>query len=225
MSVLYEGRGMTFSYRLGTQTVPALSDVDISIERGGFYCLAGPSGSGKTTLLNLLGLIENMQTGSLLFDGKDLSEISENERNHIRRFRIGYVFQTFNLFPVLRAEENVEYFLHRQGVAAKERRQRVTDALNAVGLWEHRHKRPAEMSGGQRQRVAIARALAKKPDLIIGDEPTASLDQETGKGIIETLVALNRSSGVTVLLSSHDPMVQKQAETVIGLRDGRIISC
>ncbi len=225
MSVLYAGNGITFSYQLGTQTVPALSEVNVTLERGGFYCLAGPSGSGKTTLLNLLGLIENLQTGKLLFDGTDLSEISETEKNHIRRFRIGYVFQTFNLFPVLRAEENIEYFLHRQGVPAAERKQRVADALNATGLSEHRHKRPAEMSGGQRQRVAIARALAKKPALIIGDEPTASLDQETGKGIIDTLVALNRSSGVTVILSSHDPMVQARSQHVINLRDGRIIPC
>ncbi len=225
MSVLYAGNGITFNYQLGTQTVPALNGVEVSLERGGFYCLAGPSGSGKTTLLNLLGLIENLQTGKLLFDGTDLSEISETEKNQIRRFRIGYVFQSFNLFPVLRAEENIEYFLHRQGVAAAERKQRVADALNATGLWEHRHKRPAEMSGGQRQRVAIARALAKKPALIIGDEPTASLDQETGKGIIDTLVALNRSSGVTVILSSHDPMVQARSQHVINLRDGRIIPC
>jgi ABC-type lipoprotein export system ATPase subunit len=223
MSVLYAGKGITFDYRLGTQTVPALAGVDLQLERGGFYCLAGPSGSGKTTLLNLLGMIENVQTGSLLLDGTDLAEIGEAEKNRIRRFRIGFIFQTFNLFPVLRAEENVEYFLHRQGVPSTERKQRVTDALNAVGLWEHRRKRPAEMSGGQRQRVAIARALAKKPDVIIGDEPTASLDQETGKGIIDTLTELSRNAGVTMILSSHDPMVLARAQHVITLRDGRIV--
>ena len=222
MSVLYAAKGIAFDYRLGSQTVAALAGVDLQLDRGGFYCLAGPSGSGKTTLLNLLGMIEPVQTGSLLFDGTNLARISEAEKNRIRRFRIGFVFQTFNLFPVLRAEENVEYFLHRQGVPAEERRQRVSDALNAVGLWEHRHKRPAEMSGGQRQRVAIARALAKKPDVIIGDEPTASLDQQTGKGIIDTLVELSGSTGVTTILSSHDPMVLSRAEHVITLRDGRI---
>lgn len=223
MSVLYSAKNITFKYQLGTQTVQALGGVDLNLERGGFYCFAGPSGSGKTTLLNLLGLIENIQTGSLLFDGTDLAEISERDKNHIRRFRIGFVFQNFSLFPVLRAEENVEYFLHRQGLASDERHQRVADSLNAVGLWEHRRKRPAEMSGGQRQRVAIARALAKKPDLIIGDEPTASLDQATGRSIIDTLVALNRSSGVTMILSSHDPMVQARAQHVITLCDGRIV--
>jgi ABC-type lipoprotein export system ATPase subunit len=223
MSVLYAGKGIAFDYRLGNQTVPALVGVDLQLERGGFYCLAGPSGSGKTTLLNLLGMIENVQAGSLLLDGTDLAQISEAEKNRIRRFRLGFVFQTFNLFPVLRAEENVEYFLHRQGVRLAERRQRVADALNSVGLWEHRRRRPAEMSGGQRQRVAIARALAKKPDVIIGDEPTASLDQETGKGIIDTLTSLSRDSGVTMILSSHDPMVLARAQHVITLRDGRIL--
>ncbi len=223
MSVLYTGKGIAFEYRLGTQSVRALGGVDLVLERGGFYCLAGPSGSGKTTLLNLLGLIDTLQTGRLQFDGTDLAEISEREKNRIRRFRIGFVFQNFNLFPVLRAEENVEYFLHRQGVPAAERRQRVAETLKAVGLWEHRHKRPAEMSGGQRQRVAIARALAKKPDVILGDEPTASLDQETGKGIVDTLATLASNSGVTVILSSHDPMVLARAQHVITLRDGRIV--
>jgi ABC-type lipoprotein export system ATPase subunit len=223
MDVLYKGEGIAFEYRLGTQAVPALIGVDIAIEQGGFYCLAGPSGSGKTTLLNLLGLIDNMQAGRLQFDGAELAELSEADKNHIRRFRIGFVFQTFNLFPVLGADENVAYFLHRQGLARTEIRQRVEDTLHAVGLWEHRHKRPAEMSGGQRQRIAIARALAKKPDVILGDEPTASLDQETGKGIIETLSSLASDQGVTVILSSHDSMVLARAKSVITLRDGRII--
>ena len=221
--LLYQGQGIGFEYRLGTQAVRALNGVDIAIEEGGFYCLAGPSGSGKTTLLNLLGLIDNLQSGRLLFDGTELKALSEADKNRIRRFRIGFVFQTFNLFPVLRADENVAYFLHRQGLPRGEIRQRVTETLHAVGLWEHRHKRPAEMSGGQRQRVAIARALAKKPDVILGDEPTASLDQETGKGIVETLASLAGREGVTVVLSSHDPMVQTRAGSVITLRDGRIV--
>jgi putative ABC transport system ATP-binding protein len=223
MSVLYQGEGIAFEYRLGTQAVHALNGVDIAIERGGFYCLAGPSGSGKTTLLNLLGLIDNMQSGRLLFNGAELAEMTETEKNRIRRFGIGFVFQTFNLFPVLRADENVAYFLHRQGLPRAEIRQRVEQTLRAVDLWEHRHKRPAQMSGGQRQRIAIARALAKKPEVILGDEPTASLDQETGKGIIETLAGLAGREGVTVVLSSHDPMVLTRAESVITLRDGRIL--
>lgn len=223
MSVLYSAKGVVFSYRLGTQTVPALAGIDLDLERGGFHCLAGPSGSGKTTLLNLLGLVEGLQTGSLAFDGTELANLAEGPKNRIRRFRIGFVFQNFNLFPVLRADENVEYFLQRQGLPAVERHERVRQALTAVGLWEQRRQRPAQMSGGQRQRVAIARALAKRPDVIIGDEPTASLDQETGKGIIDTMVALCRESGVTVIVSSHDPMVVNRAGSVITLRDGRII--
>ena len=222
MDVLYSAKDVAFSYPLGSQWVKALAGISLELERGGFYCLAGPSGSGKTTLLNLLGLIEGMQAGSLLFDGTELADLGEAHKNHIRRFRIGFVFQSFNLFPVLRADENVAYFLQRQGIPAAERRERVRQALSAVGLWEQRHQRPAQMSGGQRQRVAIARALAKKPDVIIGDEPTASLDQETGRGIIDTLAGLCRDAGVTVILSSHDPMVLSRAGQVITLRDGRI---
>ena len=222
MGVLYSARNVAFAYRLGTQKVKALAGIDLDIERGGFYCLAGPSGSGKTTLLNLLGLIEGVQEGSLVFDGTELAALSEARKNQIRRFRIGFVFQSFNLFPVLCADENVEYFLQRQGVPAAERRERVRRALTTVGLWEQRRQRPAQMSGGQRQRVAIARALAKGPEVIIGDEPTASLDQETGRGIIDTLAALCRDAGVTVILSSHDPMVLSRAGQVITLRDGRI---
>jgi len=222
MSALYSAKNVAFAYKLGTQNVQALNGIDLDLERGGFYCLAGPSGSGKTTLLNLLGLIEGMQRGSLSFDGTELSNLSEKNKNRIRRFRIGFVFQNFNLFPVLRADENVEYFLLHQDLPAVERRERVRSALTAVGLWEQRGQRPVQMSGGQRQRVAIARALAKKPDVIIGDEPTASLDQETGKGIIDTIAGLCRESGVTVILSSHDPMVLSRAENVITLRDGRI---
>jgi putative ABC transport system ATP-binding protein len=220
---LYCARDLAFAYRLGAYSVQALKGVNLEFERGAFYCLAGPSGSGKSTLLSLLGLIEQMQAGSLLFDGTELASLSEREKNHIRRFRIGFVFQNFNLFPVLRADENVEYFLQRQGVPAAERRQRVQQALAAVGLWEQRHQRPAQMSGGQRQRVAIARALAKSPDVIIGDEPTASLDQDTGKGIIDTLASLCLDAGVTVILSSHDPMVLGRAGRVITLRDGRVV--
>ena len=220
---LYDARGIAFAYRLGTQRVPALRGLDVGIERGGFYCLAGPSGSGKTTLLNLLGLIETPQEGSLLLDGRDVKSLSERQRNRIRRFRLGFIFQSFNLFPVLRAEENVEYFLVRQRLARAERKARLERALRDVGLWEQRHHRPAELSGGQRQRVAIARALAKRPEVIIGDEPTASLDQGTGRAIIDILRGLNRGYGVTVIVASHDPMVQALATHRLDLRDGRIV--
>jgi ABC-type lipoprotein export system ATPase subunit len=219
---LYRVRSLSFSYQLGALQVAALRGVDLDIARGDFVCFSGPSGSGKTTLLNLLGLIEPVQDGSVALGGTSLQSLSERERNRIRRYRIGFVFQTFQLFPVLSAAENVEYFLTRQRLPRDTRRERVRAALEAVGIWEHRAKRPSEMSGGQRQRVAVARALAKQPDVIIADEPTAHLDQEAGKGVIEVFSRLGRERGVTLIMASHDPMVQGFAQRSIRLVDGRI---
>ena len=219
---LYQVRDARFSYRLGALRVPALNGVELDIERGDFVCLSGPSGSGKTTLLNVLGLIERVQTGSVVFGGRSLETLSERQRNQIRRYRVGFVFQSFQLFPVLRADENVEYFLTRQKLPRDVRRERVRSALEIVGLWEHRRKRPLEMSGGQCQRVAVARALAKQPDVIIADEPTAHLDQATGRGIMDVFSQLNRERGVTVIMASHDPMVHGFARQRLRLVDGRI---
>jgi len=219
---LYEVRDVRFSYKLGDLRAPALNGVTLEIARGEFVCLSGPSGSGKTTLLNLLGLIEPVQAGSVAFSGTNVQSLSERARNRIRRYQIGFVFQTFQLFPVLRADENVEYFLTRQQLSREIRRERVREALDVVGILEHRHKRPSEMSGGQRQRVAVARALAKHPDVIIADEPTANLDQATGRGVMEVFSRLNVERGVTLLMSSHDPMVQGFAQRRIQLVDGRI---
>jgi ABC-type lipoprotein export system ATPase subunit len=219
---LYRVRSAQFSYKLGKLRVPALNGVELDIGRGDFVCLTGPSGSGKTTLLNLLGLIEPVQEGSVAFAGTSVQSLNERERNRIRRYQIGFVFQTFQLFPVLRADENVEYFLTRQRLARDTRRERVRAALEVVGLWEHRGKRPSEMSGGQRQRVAVARALAKQPDVIIADEPTAHLDQTTGQGVMEVFSRLNREQGVTLIMASHDPMVQGFARSRVRLVDGRI---
>jgi ABC-type lipoprotein export system ATPase subunit len=222
IDTLYRVRGMRFSYDFGRLKTPALNGIDADIRKGEFVCFSGPSGSGKTTLLNLLGLIESVQEGSIEFGGKHFAALTETEKNHLRRHRIGFVFQTFQLFPVLRGDENVEYFLARQGVPRDERRERVRDALEAVGLWEHRRKKPMEMSGGQRQRVAIARALAKHPDVIIADEPTASLDQATGRGVMEVFKRFCREREVTIIASSHDPMVQQFAHRQLHLVDGRL---
>jgi putative ABC transport system ATP-binding protein len=219
---LYRVRDVHFSYASGKLATPALNGVSMDVEQGEFVCLSGPSGSGKTTLLNLLGLIEQVQEGDITFRGEDLARLSETSKNHIRRYRIGFVFQTFQLFPVLRADENVEYFLTRQGIDRQERRARVQETLQAVGLWEHRTKRPSEMSGGQRQRIAIARALAKQPEVIIADEPTANLDQSTGKDVMDVFRRLNRERAVTLIVSSHDPMVQEFARRRLRLVDGRI---
>ena len=219
---LYRIRDVKFCYDFGKLKAPALNGVSLDIAKGDFVCLTGPSGSGKTTLLNLLGLIEAVQDGDVRFGNDSLKTLTEAEKNRIRRYRIGFVFQTFQLFPVLTAAENVEYFLTRQGIPTAERKKRVKDALEAVGILDQRDKKPAEMSGGQRQRVAIARAIAKRPQAIIADEPTANLDQATGKGVMEIFAALNGEHRITLIISSHDPMVQAYSRHQIRLADGKI---
>jgi putative ABC transport system ATP-binding protein len=220
MIPLYLLEDVQFQYILGNQTVPALKDINCSIQYGDFVCMSGPSGSGKSTFLNLLGLIEPPQSGNIHFSGRNLKELKESDLNTIRKFEIGFVFQNFHLFPVFTAEENVEYFLTRQGIRLDERNERVKKALKAVGLWEHRKKRPLEMSGGQKQRVAIARALAKNPRVIIADEPTASLDRKTALEIMNLFSAANTILGTTILISSHDPMVQDMCPIRFEMVDG-----
>ncbi len=184
--------------------------------------IIGPSGSGKSTLLNILGLIEPVQQGQVLFLGRDLSGLTEKEKNRMRKTRFGFIFQQFHLIPVLTAEENVAYFLASQGCSKEVIRQRTQEALEAVGLWPQRKQKPSELSVGQKQRVAIARAIAKRPDLIIADEPTASLDRQTARGIMEILTSLIRNTNTSVILTTHDPMVEAFAETRIHLVDGRL---
>ncbi len=222
---LYEVDGLSFSYQLGRQKVQALDGVSLEVSRGDFLCLSGPSGSGKTTLLSLLGLIEPVQKGTLRFEGQDVSGLTEKERNKARRYRIGFIFQQFHLIPVLTAEENVAFFLTRQGIAEAERDKRVTEALEAVGIASQRKQKPLEMSGGQRQRVALARAIAKSPDVIIADEPTASLDQNTGREIMKIFARQTEERGVSVIAASHDPMVLAFAARTVELTDGKVTSC
>lgn len=219
---IYRCENLSHHYALGTQAVPALTGINIKFDRGDIVCLTGPSGSGKSTLLNILGLIEPVQKGDLFLDGQNLAQLPNKQKNNIRRFKLGFIFQNFHLIEVLRADENIDFFLARQSINKRHRCEMVEAALRSVGLWEHRHKYPPQMSGGQRQRVAIARALAKKPDVIIADEPTASLDQKTGRSIMQILSDLSRKNGVTVIMASHDPMVLEFATTVIELYDGRI---
>lgn len=216
-------RNIEFSYWLGGQEYRALDGLNLEINKGEFVGVLGPSGSGKTTLLNVIGMIEEIQKGDFLYEGKNLRDMNPKEKNHIRKFQIGYIFQAFNLFPTLTAYENVEFFLSRQGLEAEERKSRVEWALNAVELWEHRNKRPLEMSGGQRQRVAIARALAKRPHILIADEPTASLDQKTGRKVMEVLVKMNQETNCTFMISSHDQMVQEYLKRVIHIKDGKAV--
>lgn len=220
---LYDCSTLDFSYRLEKQMVHALKGVDLSVAAGEQLLIMGPSGSGKSTLLNLLGLIEPIQKGEIMFEGQAFSKLSEKEKNHIRRYKIGFIFQSFLLFEVLTAAENVEYFLTRQGLPSAERKKRVQAALEAVGIAAQAGKRPPEMSGGQRQRVAIARALAKHPSVIIADEPTASLDQKTSRDILEVLQSL-RTQGVSVIMSSHDPLAQSYASRIVHIMDGQMQS-
>lgn len=219
---LYQIRNLDFSYSLGKVLVHALRDVSFDIPASRVVCFSGPSGSGKTTLLNILGLIEPIQSGSVMFNQQDLKQLSEYEKNHLRRYHVGFIFQQFHLLPVLTAEENVEYFLARQGLPKDERLRLAKEALESVGLWEHRFKKTLEMSGGQRQRVAIARAIAKRPNVIIADEPTASLDQKTGREIMEILAQLSQKKGVSIVIASHDPMVHTYAEYHYQVLDGQV---
>jgi putative ABC transport system ATP-binding protein len=220
---LYELRSVSHRYNLDGQRVQALHGIDLVVRKGEFMAIAGPSGSGKTTLLNVLGLLEPPCEGTVLFDGADVSRVSERERTLLRRERLGFIFQTFNLIPVLSAYENVEYFLLKRHVSQAEARQRVRESLDAVGISAQSDQRPNHMSGGQRQRVAIARALVRDAEVMLADEPTAALDQTTGQGVMDLMKRLNRERGVTFVFSTHDPRILSVADRVIQLRDGRVI--
>lgn len=219
---MYKINNLSFSYFEEKAEFKALQGISLEISSSQFVTLAGPSGSGKSTLLSLLGLIEEAPAASIFYDNKDLHTLSETDKNLLRRHEFGFIFQHFYLFPVLTAFENVEYFLIKQGVEPKERKLRVEWALETVGLKDFMHKKPNALSGGQRQRVAIARAIAKRPKVIIGDEPTASLDSKTGETIIDYLLKINKESGVSIILASHDPMVLQASPSIIRLRDGKL---
>ncbi|NCU65966.1 ABC transporter ATP-binding protein [Acidovorax sp. 210-6] len=215
-------RNVGKTYRLDTVTVPALSAVSIDIRPGRFTVLCGPSGSGKTTLLNMMGCIDRPDAGEIQVDGQAVQAMTDDALSDFRARRIGFVFQNFNLLPVLTAFENVEYPLVLAAVPAAQRKERVRTLLDAVGLADRAGNRPGQLSGGQRQRVAIARALATEPALVLADEPTANLDSQTGAEIIALMRRLQRERGASFVFSSHDPMVLAQADDVVRIRDGRI---
>ena len=215
-------RNVGKTYRLDTVTVPALSAVSIDIRPGRFTVLCGPSGSGKTTLLNMMGCIDRPDAGEIQVDGQAVQAMTDDALSDFRARRIGFVFQNFNLLPVLTAFENVEYPLVLAAVPAAQRKERVRALLDAVGLADRAGNRPGQLSGGQRQRVAIARALATEPALVLADEPTANLDSQTGAEIIALMRRLQRERGASFVFSSHDPMVLAQADAVGRIRAGRI---
>jgi len=222
VETILDGRGLTRTYWLGATPVPALSGVDITIQRGEFLVLQGPSGSGKTTLINLLGLLDRPDGGSLELDGAPVASLDENDRADLRRDRFGFVFQSFNLVAVLTASENVEYPMMLKGASKETRRRRAGELLGRVGLTEKADVRPDLLSGGQRQRVAIARALANEPEVILADEPTANLDTKTADDVLDLMSRINQERRVAFVLSSHDPRVVARAQRVLTLRDGRI---
>jgi putative ABC transport system ATP-binding protein len=221
---LVEATGLSKTYRLGAASVPAVRDVTLAIRGREFVALQGPSGSGKTTLLNLFGLLDRPDAGTVRVEGQDGESLSENARSDLRRDRFGFIFQTFNLIPVLSAEENVAYPMVIARVPAAERRGRARRLLESVGLGEKLGVRPDLLSGGQRQRVAIARALANRPAVVFADEPTANLDSHTAEEILDLMRTINESQGVAFLFATHDPRVVARARRVILLHDGRVES-
>jgi putative ABC transport system ATP-binding protein len=217
-------QGVARTYRLDAVDVQALVDIDLVILPDRFTVISGPSGSGKTTLLNLIGCIDRPDRGTILVAGKPVQTLSDDALSDFRARQLGYVFQNFNLLPVLSAYENVEYPLVLAGKPAATRRRRVERLLAAVGLADHARHRPGQLSGGQRQRVAIARALARRPALVLADEPTANLDSRTGNEIIALMRQLQRRHHVSFVFSSHDNKVLEAADDVVHIADGRIVS-
>jgi putative ABC transport system ATP-binding protein len=214
--------GVTKHYRQGELDVPALRGVDLAIDKGDFASLAGPSGSGKTTLLNVIGGLDRPSAGTVFVDGEDITKLDAGALADLRLRKIGFVFQAYNLIPVLSAVENVEFILQLMGEDADARRARAMDVLREVGLSGLEDRRPARLSGGQQQRVAVARALASRPSIVLADEPTANLDTKTAEELIDLMSELNRASGITFLMSTHDARVIARTRRHIELTDGRV---
>ena len=210
------------TYHTGKVDFPALTRVSFAVDQGEFLSIAGPSGSGKTTILNIIGCLDKPTSGTFFFDDQDAGARSGNELADTRRRHIGFIFQTFNLLPVYTVYENVEFPLLLLGMAAAARRKAVRDALAWVGLADREKSRPAQLSGGQSQRVAIARAVVKKPGLVLADEPTANLDAENSRHVLETMEHINRDLGTTFLFSTHDDKVIRYLRRKITLIDGRV---
>jgi len=215
---------VTRVYRQGRVDVPALRGLDLSVSTGEFLALSGPSGSGKTTTLNLIGALDKPTSGSVRLEGQVLASLGARALSRVRRDRIGFVFQSYNLVPVLTAYENAELVLALQGVPPAARRDRVMDLLKAVGLEGLERRRPDELSGGQQQRVAIARAIAADPAVVLADEPTANVDSDTAEMLLSLMGTLNRERGVTFVFSTHDPRVMAHARRVVRIVDGQVAS-
>lgn len=211
------------TYRQGDQDIKALDHVSIEIDKGGFVCLSAPSGGGKTTLLNAIGGLDIPDSGEVYVAEQRIDNLSKGDLADLRLQQIGFVFQAYNLIPVLTAQENVEFVMQVQGVPAAERTEKALAVLDEVGLAGLESRRPAEMSGGQQQRVAVARAIASKPALVLADEPTANLDSKTSDGLMELFAELNEAHNTTFVIASHDQRVMNYAKRLIRMLDGRIV--
>lgn len=222
--VLVAAQGLTKVFRTGDIAVEALRGVDLEIGAGEFMAIVGPSGSGKTTLLNLIGALDVPTGGRIEIFGRDLGPLSRPQRAELRLESLGFVFQAYNLVPVLTARENVEFVLELQGMASSERRRRAEETLDELSLAELADRRPGEMSGGQQQRVAVARAVASRPSLVLADEPTANLDSDNAQSLLQMMRRLRDESEMTFVFSTHDPLVVSYASRVVILRDGKVLS-
>jgi len=211
------------TYQQGKVQVQALRGVSLSIDEGGFAALAGPSGSGKTTLLNIIGGLDQPDGGNVSVDGNTFGKMTQSQLALLRLHKIGFIFQSYNLIPVLSAAENVEFVMLLQGLQASQRRERAKAILDDVGLENKYDRRPAELSGGQQQRVAVARAIVSNPSIVLADEPTANLDSKTGNGLLEMMKKMNEEKKVTFIFSTHDKMVMDYARRLVLIRDGRIV--
>ena len=219
---ILRAENVTKKYMSGEIEVSALSRINISIEKGEFTAIAGPSGSGKSTLLNLLSGLDKPSEGKIFINHKAISDMSGNQLSDFRRDHIGFIFQSYNLIPVLTVKENIEYIMLIQGIAEAERAERVNDVLKDVGLVSMGNRRPAQLSGGQQQRVAIARAVVSRPAIILADEPTANLDSVTAENLIDMMKSLNETKGITFLFSTHDKRIMDHSRRLIILKDGNI---
>ena len=220
---IIETKGLKKVYEDSQVKVNALRGVDMNVKRGEFMAISGPSGSGKTTLLNLIGGLDTPTEGTVIVSGQDLSTLSKGKLSELRLHHLGFIFQAYNLIPVLTARENVEYVMLLQGVNEGERRERSENILKEVGLGDYINSIPNEMSGGQQQRVAVARAIVSNPDVVLADEPTANLDSKTGESLLQMMLEMNKEKGVTFIFSTHEKMVMDYARRLIVLMDGSIV--
>lgn len=222
MSSLYRLKNLEYSYLWNHQQVPVLKGIDLELETGCFTCIVGPSGTGKTTLLNLLGLIDSPSKGRIEFAGQDVTDLKENQKEDLRLHKVGFVFQSFYLIPTLTVLENTAYFLPSLGYSSGAAKKTALETLDLLGLADHAHKKPLELSGGQRQRVAIARAIAKRPAVVLADEPTANLDSVTAEKTINAFKDLQKSANTSFIFSTHDGHLVSFAKSVFHMKDGLI---